>query len=124
MRNYIKYILVASIFITQNLFAQSTTDSKGMDMSTYTTWMSFVVIAMLLIMFAILVFFGDKEPSLTENAITQPTGVFNDSSVKIILGNRSYLLPKLNLELQRVKTLLASALIVFSIVLLLLLIQK
>ncbi|MBP9096006.1 MAG: hypothetical protein KBG21_05315 [Ignavibacteria bacterium] len=123
MKKLIKYFLIVSIFITQNLFAQSEIADKGMDMDTYKVWMSAAVMGMLLIMFALLVFGGaGEEASNIENAVLQTPGNSIKTQSNTFSGYLHNWLPGVSLELQKIRFLLVSALIMFSVILLLLII--
>lgn len=122
MKKFIKYILTASFFTAQNLFAQSTTAAEGMDMSVYATWMGSAFLVVFFIMFAVFLYSANKEPVDTETEAILITGAFINSRLNTASGNSNYLLPSLSLELHKIRLLLISALITFSLVLLLLII--
>jgi len=125
MKNFFKYILTSSIFITQNLFAQSAAETPGMDMSVYATWMGSAFLVMLFIMMGIFLISGDKESAETENIVLHIPAAFGNDRINFTgTGNSVYSFPGLSLELNRIKVLLVSAIISFSLILLLLLIQK
>ncbi|HEX2787416.1 MAG TPA: hypothetical protein VHP32_05875 [Ignavibacteria bacterium] len=115
MKTFIKFILIASIFIAENLSAQTETISQGMDMKVYTKWMMAGVFVLFLIIFAVLIFGSSKEPSLSGGTTLQA----EISPVNIFAGNTVYM-PALSTELLRIRFILISALIIFSVILLLL----
>ncbi|MBN8570736.1 MAG: hypothetical protein J0M18_14005 [Ignavibacteria bacterium] len=123
MKKLIKYFLILSIFITENLFAQSEIADKGMDMDTYKTWMTVVVMGMICIMFAILLFGGGgEEESNIENAVLQIPDIFINTQANAFPGYSHNWLPGVSLELQKIRILIISILIIFSVILLLLII--
>lgn len=124
MKKFIIYILTASFFTAQNLLAQSAADVKGMDMSVYATWMGSAFLVVFFIMFAIFLYSAGKEPADAETEVIQSSGAFVKSGINTASGNSVYVLPSLSLELHKIRLLLLSALITFSLVLLLLIIQK
>ncbi|MBN8571878.1 MAG: hypothetical protein J0M18_19830 [Ignavibacteria bacterium] len=123
-KNFI-YLVTPLIFITQNLFAQSTTNADGMDMSVYASWMGSSFLIFLFVMIGIFLFSASKEPANPEDIVMQYPAAFSNEQVNIFAsGSSIYLLPSLSLEFNRVKVLLVSALITFSLILFLLMIQK
>ena len=125
MKKYFTYILIAATFIAQNLFAQSTTNDEGMDMSVYASWMGSSFLVLLFVMIGIFLYSASKEPANPEDIVLQIPAVFSNAQVNIFAsGSSLYLLPSLSLEFNRIKVLLISAMITFSLILLLLLIQK
>lgn len=122
MKIYIKYFLIVSIFITENIFAQTTNEMEGMDMSVYATWMGSAFLVVFFIMFAVFLYSAGKEPVDTETEVMQSSGAFIKSRINSVPGNSIYILTGISLELQRIRILLVSALITFSLVLLLLII--
>ncbi len=124
MKKYFTYILIASTFIVQNLFAQSVTNAEGMDMSVYASWMGSSFLIFLFVMIGIFLFSAAKEPANPEDIVVQ-FPAFSNEQVKIFAsGSSLYLLPSLSLEFNRIKVILVSALITFSLILFLLMIQK
>lgn len=124
MKKYFIYIVTPLIFIAQDLFAQSTTNAEGMDMSLYATWMGSSFIILLFVMIGIFLFSAAKEPADTESIVVQyPSAVVNQQ-INFASGSSLYLLPSLSLEFNRIKVILVSALITFSLILFLLMIQK
>lgn len=78
---------------------------------------------MLLIMFALLVFGGaGEEASNIENAVLQTPGNSIKTQSNTFSGYLHNWLPGVSLELQKIRFLLVSALIMFSVILLLLII--
>jgi hypothetical protein len=115
MKKFIIYNLIAITFTAQNLFAQTETVVQEMDMKVYTRYMLAGLFVLIIIIFATLAFSASKEP------------VISGTTSKSFIGNPviSYsglYLPSISLELNRLRILLISSLIMFSIILLLLLI--
>ncbi|MBS1494839.1 MAG: hypothetical protein JST55_15095 [Bacteroidetes bacterium] len=124
MKKYLKYILTASIFTAHNLFAQSAADTEGMDMSSYATWMGTGFLVMLFVMIAVFLINGNKDTSEAEAGILQSSVIVVRNKINTAIGSSLQLLNGISIDLQRVRFLLASALIMFSTILLLLIIQK
>jgi hypothetical protein len=129
MKKHIKYLLAASFFtaqslFAQSLFAQSTTETEGMDMSAYASRMGTAFLVALFVMIAVFLLKANKEPAETEEAVPQGSLIFVRNRANTSSGSLLQLLPGISIDLQRVRYLLASALIMFSTILLLLIIQK
>ncbi|MBN8569786.1 MAG: hypothetical protein J0M18_09145 [Ignavibacteria bacterium] len=125
MKKFFIYLITPLIFITQNLFAQSVTNAEGMDMSVYASWMGSSFLILLFVMIGIFLFSASKEPANPDDIMLQFPAAFSNEQVNIFAsGSSLYLLPSLSLELNRIKVIIVSALITFSLILLLLIIQK
>jgi len=125
MKKYFIYLVTPLIFITQNLFAQSTTNAEGMDMLVYATWMGSSFLILLFVMIGIFLFSASKEPANPDDIVLQFPAAFSNEQVNIFAsGSSLYLVPSLSLEFNRIKVILVSALITFSLILFLLMIQK
>lgn len=124
MKKNFTYILTAASFITQNLFAQNATNAEGMDMSVYAAWMGSSFIILLFVMIGIFLLSASKESAETESIVIQIPAAGIKPQINFATGYPVYLLPGLSLELQRIKMLIVSALMTFSLILFLLFIQK
>lgn len=118
MKKSISYILIGSIFTTQNLFAQTETVPEEMDLKVYTKYILAWLCILIIILFAALAFSASKKPAISETTVKP----FISNPINVSTGNSFYLLSSLSLELNRLRFMLISALIIFSIIFLLVII--
>lgn len=124
MKRYFKCLTIALIFAAQNLFAQSSADAQSMDMGIYAEWAGSVFLIFLFIMFGVFLSMANKpSENSVESALQSPT-VLIKQKINAVINKQLSLLPVINLDLRRVRYVLTSALIMFTAVLFLLIIQK
>ncbi len=123
MKKFIKYIVTILIFTAQNLFAQSVTAEKGMDLDVYATWFAVGFFVITFIMVGVFLRSASNEPFLSES-VELPSKDLMIKHLTPASGNLRNFLPSLVPELQSIRFLFASALIIYSVILLLLIIQK
>lgn len=123
MKKYIFALVLSSVIFGNDLFAQNPVEVKSMDMNEYAGWVGLGMIAMIFTMFALFLIFSSREEN-TEIALPNAPIIIPVKFAQAAGINSVILVPCINIEMNKIRILLISTVILFSLILLLLLIQK